>query len=80
MHMRLHFGAQTEPVNDRHEAIHGGFLGQLRLDASEGLIGSQLQFFELTVVEVPDLCLQRRFWNGSHLECQCNGILRQPAD
>jgi len=38
-----------------------------RLEATEGLIGRQLQLFE------------RRLGNGSHLECQRNGVLGCPA-
>jgi hypothetical protein len=44
----------------------------VRLHASQSLIGCQLKLFKLTLVEIPDLYLQCRFGNGSHLECQRN--------
>jgi len=31
-------------------------------------IDRRFQFFELALVEVPDLGLQRRLWDGAHLE------------
>jgi hypothetical protein len=55
-------------------------LRQFRLDASEGLIGRQLQLFEFAFVEVPDFGLQRRLRNGSHLESQCDGVLGWATD
>jgi len=47
----------------------------IRLDASQSLIGCQLQLFKLTLVEIADPGLQRRLRNGSHLECQRDGVL-----
>jgi hypothetical protein len=52
----------------------------IRLDASQSLIGCQLQLFKLTLVEIPDLGLQCRLWNGPHLECQGNGVLGRFAE
>ena len=38
------------------------------LDASQGLVGCQLEFFDLTLNEIPDLGLQRRLGDSPHLE------------
>ncbi len=43
----------------RHASTAQGRPLILRLDAPEGLIGRQFQLFELALVEVPDLRLQR---------------------
>jgi hypothetical protein len=47
----------------------------LRLNPSKGFIGCQLRLFQLTVIEIPNLGLQRRFGNRAHLENQSNGVL-----
>ena len=38
------------------------------LDASQGLFGCQLEFFDSTLNEIPDLGLQRRLEDSPHLE------------
>ena len=50
-----------------------------RLYTSQGLIGCQFQLFDLALLKVPDLCLQCRLGNGSHLERQRNRVLGWPA-
>jgi hypothetical protein len=47
----------------------------LRLNPSKGFIGCQLQLFHLTLVEIPNSGLQRRFGNRAHLESESNGVL-----
>jgi len=45
----------------------------------QGFIGCQLHLFHLTLVEIPNPGLQRRFGNRAHLESQSNGVLGWPA-
>lgn len=59
-------------------ALSGGAL-LLRLNPSKGFIGCQLQLLHLTLGEIPNLGLERRFGNRAHLEGQGNGVLGWPA-
>jgi len=49
------------------------------LDASQGLVGCQLEFFDLTLDEIPDLGLQRRLGDSPHLEGERDRVLRRPT-
>lgn len=51
----------------------------LGLDAPQGFIGCQLQLFEFTCVEIPNLGLQRGLGDRSQLECQSYGVARRPG-